>query len=127
MARAAALVLLAGLAMVLAGCMGGTMSGGCDISTDRYDCGFGGTGRIEWIDTWENTGSRAQVDGGFGGTGSITITIRDADGTAVFEESFSGSGATGFDETTRSGTPGAWSIVLDGEGSGGFGIEVTKA
>lgn len=59
--------------------------------------------------TWENTGSVAAVDHSTTtAAGGAGLVIRDADGTAVYDQAL----APSLNEDTSSGTAGMWTITL---------------
>lgn len=119
-ARIAALALA--VPLVLAGCMGGSVN--CDISTGDYECQFGGSGSIDRSDSWDNPNTKADVTVQMGGSGDITVTILDDDGTQVFRESYSGSGGQQESRDTSSGSPGDWTVEIEGQYAGGLQVQV---
>jgi hypothetical protein len=62
---------------------------------------------------WENPASKASytVSVNLGG-GSLTVELRDADGTRVGSERFTGYGQSTRSGTTDAGAPGTWEVVI---------------
>ena len=72
--------------------------------------------------TWQNSGTAATIDISQSITaGSAMLTIRDADGTVMYEEDV----AQDNDTSTPDGVAGAWTIEIDMEGvTGTFNFRV---
>lgn len=119
--KQAALTLMLVAPVVLAGCAGAQ---NCEITPGEYQCQFGGGGDIDRTDTWRNDATQAEVKVQMGGTGDLTVTIDDADGTQVFSETFTGSGGQQTTKTTSSGTPGEWTVHIDGSYRGGLQVTI---
>lgn len=115
--------------VALAGCADFLNFGGrdCEIKPGSFSCRLGGAGEIDLDESWENNASRAEVTVQMGGSGSINVTILDADGTVVFEESYSTeSGGAQETRTTDEGTPGDWQVQVEGSYQGGMQVEITS-
>lgn len=128
----------AAIALVIAGCMAGAectagqgaggQQGVCN-ATDSF--AYGGqvsdrSGTETY--TWETTQDEARVSwGGQGASGSVTITIEDADGRQVYQETFSeGQGSSS--DTTDAGEAGEWTIRVSFSGyTGQMGLGITAA
>ena len=74
--------------------------------------------------TWQNSGSMANVNQATSPSGgSVTLTIRDADGTQVYGRGLSENGTF----QTDTGSSGAWTIVVQLSGANGtFNFRVQK-
>lgn len=123
----------------LAGCMG--IGAACSIEqgswssnsggqqavcnqTNSFSYGFQDGGEASDTFTWENTEGQAEITWGAQGSGSVTVTLLDADGDQVFQDTFSGQGQQGSAQSA-SGEPGEWTIEVEASGFGGqMGISI---
>lgn len=120
-------LIVLGVALVasvaLAGCAGemndavdGGASAGGETSSSRgtsYNYNSGGSSNAESDSgTFQAPDGQADVSASAGGTGRLTVTIEDASGATVFEETYTGSGG---ENTNRelSGAPGEWTVRID--------------
>lgn len=73
---------------------------------------------------WRNNGTRAQVDVASAITsGDALLTIRDADGTVLYQEDI----LDDVDLLTEAGTPGLWSVEVDfAQTYGSFSFTLTR-
>lgn len=121
--RQALLAVLVVAPVVAAGCVTGQ---NCEINPGSYKCQAGGSGNLDRTDTWDNSASRAEVKVQMGGSGDLAITIQDAAGTQVFDESYTGSGGQSVTKTTSAGEPGEWTVHIQGDFNGGVQITITS-
>lgn len=118
-----ALLALAVLAALLAGCAAG---GGLSNQPDHFSYGGAATGKTTTeVYEWANSGTAAQVSWGGGGSGSLSLTMKDAAGATMFARTL---GNGGLHERTLDGQPGTWRIELRFQGyNGGMGLNIDKA
>lgn len=119
------LTLALGASLFLAGCTAGGEAlysyGGSDSMT------AGGSNLQDVQDSFEVPGGKAQIALSIGGTGSAKITIKDADGKAVYTKSVSGSGGAA-ESKVMEGTAGTWTIAIDFTNyQGGFALDIRSA
>lgn len=122
-AKALAAVAVVGVLLV-AGCasFGGR---NCDISPGDFACQFGGTGNLDESESWENPSSTAELTVQLGGSGEITVTLLDADGQQVLQETVSAeSGGAQETRTSSAGASGQWTVQIQGNYSGGLQVKV---
>lgn len=113
------------LSVVFAGC---TTGGETLYSYDEGDgMAAGGSNLADVRDSFEVPGGKARISLSVGGTGSADITIKDADGKAVYTKPLSGSGGSA-DSEVLEGAAGTWSIVIDFTNfQGGFALDIREA
>jgi hypothetical protein len=113
---------LLALALLLAGCTGGSTVTNDPGSFHYSGGGASKTGTEEF--TWQNPNATAQVKWSGGGDGAFTLTLLDAAKAEVFQRRYSGSGDS--TETTGPGAPGGWTVRMAFEGySGGMDLRIT--
>ena len=104
------------LALLLAGCAGGTEQVSNNVNSFRYTSewkGFSGTKEYDW----QNDRTHAEVS--LSGTptgGSLSVSVRDAAGATVYSVEDLQPGARSL---TQQGQPGTWHIVLRFNGFAG--------
>lgn len=121
--RGVVLALALAAAVALAGCSSGGSSETSD--GDSWSYSAGGQGDASESGTLEVDDGRARVSLSVGGQADVTVAVRDDGGSLVHETRCSGSGGCSKDETTDAGTPGAWTVNLQGLYNGGISAQVT--
>lgn len=109
-------------ALALAGCTSGGSHEGSD--GDSWSYSAGGQGDASEQGELEVDDGRAQVTLSVGGQADVTLAVQDADGSLVHEARCSGNGGCSKAETTDPGTPGEWTVSLQGLYNGGISAEV---
>ena len=101
--------------VMLAGCNGDAVFGITSLSDDFdatvSDDGDSGSTTSDWV----NAGSQADVSFslGVGTTGQVKLTIRDAGGDVVYQQTISSDGQDSRSGVTLAGTPGTWEVKLE--------------
>lgn len=106
----------------LAGCLAGAVE--CSSGTGHYRCDIGGARDVDREDEWDNPHPRARVEVSAGGRVELTVTLLDAVGDRVFHETFDVDGGSETSQTSETGTPGTWTVRIEGEVRGGVDVEV---
>lgn len=114
-----------GASAILAGCIS---AGQCDANTHSNGLEFGcqvANKSDTMTYTFKNSLGGASVSMGSQiASGTVTVTIEDGAGKEVFARTYSGASQSG-DSTTRSGTPGTWTVVLRfRDATGQIGLDV---
>ena len=101
--------------MMLAGCSGDAVFGITSLS-DNFDATVSGDGDSgSTTSDWVNAGSQADVSFslGVGTTGTVELTIRDAGGDVVYQQTISSDGQDSRSGLTSVGTPGTWEVKIE--------------
>lgn len=107
---ARALLALALLAALLAGCASGTKQVSNTVDSFRYTGTWDNNVGTERF-AWQNTRGQAEVYvPQAGDAGSLAVRVTDASGATVHDDTYAGPGATRV--RTAAGPPGEWTVTL---------------
>ncbi len=117
--RAAAMLLIIALPVVLAGCVGGQESAKTDKNHFRYTLQGGGSG-IDKSWPWQTDGGTIKVEFAVqGGAGNAQVTVKGPSGNTVYSKSVSGGGQNTDSKTLNNMPSGTWTVALEADGIGG--------